>query len=118
MPGWRSDDRRRQPRAAVVAWIRRRGTDEWICLVGPDQAVELFGIRLVGLSVESGRKLLLTLALAVLILLLGRVLRAVARWMLRDRHERIRFWTRQAIQLVTMVLLPSTPRPTLAPFRC
>jgi small-conductance mechanosensitive channel len=77
-----------------------------IRLVGPNQAVELLGIRLVGINAENGKKLLLTLVLVVLILLLARLLRALAGWALRDRrHERLVFWIRQAIHLATALIL-------------
>ena len=35
--------------------------EEMIRLVGPERAVELFGVRLVGLNAENGKKLLFTL---------------------------------------------------------
>lgn len=79
--------------------------DDWIRLLGPNQAVELFGVRLVGVSAETGRKLLLTAALGALILLFGGLLRRFTRWLLRGRHERMRFWARQGIQLFVAVLL-------------
>ncbi|MDQ2694054.1 MAG: mechanosensitive ion channel family protein [Pseudomonadota bacterium] len=80
--------------------------EDIIQLVGPNQAVELFGIRLVGINAENGTKLLLTLACIVMIVILGRLLRGVAALMLRGQHrERAAFWTRQGIRLVTALLL-------------
>ena len=75
-------------------------------LVGPEQAVELFGARLVGINAENLKKLVITLVFIALVLLLG----AFARWLSsrvlggRDR-ERAKFWTRQAIKLATAVLM-------------
>ncbi len=49
--------------------------DDFIRLVGPNRAVEIGGVKLVGVTAENGGKLLLTAAFVVLLLLLGRVLR-------------------------------------------
>lgn len=77
-----------------------------IRLEGPQQAVYLFDTRLVGLNADSGKKLLFTLALIALTLLLGWGLRALTRGLLRgNRNERLAFWTRQCIRLLTGVLL-------------
>lgn len=80
--------------------------DEIIRIVGSNRAVELFGIRLVGINAESGAKLLLTLGFVLLVLALGRLLRALAAALLRDRgYPRVEFWTRQAIGLTIALLL-------------
>jgi small-conductance mechanosensitive channel len=79
---------------------------DWIRLVGPNRAVEILGVKLVGVTAENGQKLLFSLAYILLVLLLGRALRAAARAILRgSRHERTEFWTRQAIRLATALLL-------------
>jgi hypothetical protein len=44
--------------------------DDIIRLVGPERAVEVFGIRLVGVNAESGKKILFTLAFLTLLWLL------------------------------------------------
>jgi small-conductance mechanosensitive channel len=80
--------------------------EDLIRLVGPEQAVEIFGIRLVGANVENGKKLLFTLIFIAVVFLL----RALLRWLARRawhgrRHERARFWTRQATTLGTAVFL-------------
>lgn len=80
--------------------------DNFFRLVGPEQAVELFGVRLVGINAENLTKLVFTLIFIALVLLLG----AFARWLssqvlgVRDR-EQAKFWTRQAIKLATAVLM-------------
>jgi hypothetical protein len=79
--------------------------DDWFRLVRANQAVELFGVRLAGVSTETGRKLLVTAALGALILLFGGLLRQFTRWLLRERHERMRFWARQGIQVFVAVLI-------------
>ena len=68
--------------------------------------MEFDGIRLVGVSAESGRKLLLTIAAIVVVWLLNRGLR----WLLTiapGHHVtyQARFWTRQGINLASTVLL-------------
>lgn len=68
---------------------------------GPDQAVYLFDTRLVGVNVDNGKKLLVTLALIVLLLLVGWLLRVLTRVMLRgNKKERTAFWTCQGIPFV------------------
>lgn len=72
--------------------------------------MDIFGIKLLGFSGETGRKLLLTVILLVVIL----VLRAVIGWLLRhlrkgvaDRggNERARFWGRQGVSLVALIVI-------------
>jgi small-conductance mechanosensitive channel len=67
--------------------------------------MEIFGIRLVGVNAENGQKLLLTLAFLAIVYLFGRALHAVAWLLLRRGHERVRFWTRQGINLATTLLV-------------
>jgi small-conductance mechanosensitive channel len=72
--------------------------------------MNVFGIKLLGFSGDTGRKLLLTLVFVVAVLLI----RYVVAWALRRvRHgvaheetgERVRFWTRQGVALVALVVL-------------
>ena len=65
----------------------------------------LFGIRLVGFNPANARKLLLSLALIALVLVLFYLLRALANVVLRRRSVRGLFWARQAINILTTVLL-------------
>lgn len=75
-------------------------------LVGPDRAVEILGIRLVGVNAENGKKLLFTVVFIVLIVLFSRLAQSLSNRMLRGhRQNRVAFWTRQGIHLVTGVLL-------------
>lgn len=70
-----------------------------------DGALTIFGIRLVGVNVENGKKLLLTLALLAVIWLLRYLLRGVLRLVLRGRSNvRARFWARQGINIFTSVI--------------
>jgi len=70
--------------------------------VGPNRAVEIAGVKLVGINAENGRKLLFTLAFFLLLALLSLCLRFLARLLLAGhRNARFRFWTQQAIRLAT-----------------
>lgn len=72
--------------------------------------MNVFGIKLLGFSGDTGRKLLLTLVFVVAVL----VVRYVVAWLLRrvrhgvaheDTSERVRFWTRQGVALGALLLL-------------
>lgn len=68
--------------------------------------MEIIGIRLVGVNADNGKKLLFTVAFIALVVLLNRLARYIVNRALRDhRTDRVAFWARQAIHLVTAVLL-------------
>lgn len=68
--------------------------------------MEIFGIRLIGINPENGQKLLLTIVFILIIFLLRRGANILVFRLLRgNRYERVRFWTRQVINLVTAVVL-------------
>lgn len=74
--------------------------------VGQDKTLQVFGIKMVGINPDNGTKLLLTLATIAVIWLLGRLLKAIARLLLRGREDiRARFWSDQAVHMVTTLLL-------------
>ena len=68
-------------------------------LVGPNSAVQLFGVKLVGVNAENGGKLLFTLGFLAVLLLVTSAIKRIAARVLRGQHENYRFWTRQAIQV-------------------
>ena len=72
-----------------------------------NEGVEFLGVKLVGVTPENGKKLLLTLAFILILLLLGRLLTVLARWLMRGRpNVRLEFWTHQVIRLaITSVLI-------------
>ncbi len=77
---------------------------------GPERSLKLFGIRLVGLDVETGKKILFTLVYIAVIILLGRLVRWAARGVLAKayqgkRRKRVIFWARQGIHLFLSILL-------------
>ena len=76
-----------------------------IGVTGPNRAVEIFGIKLAGVNAENGRKLLFTLAFVVLVMLLSRLLRWLTRAIFQRRSEGVAFWSRQAIHLLSAIVL-------------
>ena len=70
--------------------------------------MEFFGIKWVGVTPESGHKLVLSITFIVVVLLISRLLRfLVGVAMRRTDHASVqaRFWTRQAIGLLSAVLI-------------
>ncbi len=69
--------------------------------------VSLFGVRLVGVTAENGRKLLLTLIFIAVLYLLRTVLRVVSRAIFKYGREskRVDFWVRQGISLAMAILI-------------
>lgn len=73
---------------------------------GPNDALQLFGVTLIGVTPESGRKVLLTFAVIVLVLLLGRLLRAVIGAATRHvSRPRLRFWAQQGVNFFTALAI-------------
>jgi small-conductance mechanosensitive channel len=77
---------------------------DFIRFVGPNNALELFGVKLVGINAENGKKLLFTLVLIVVLMLLSKGLRMLAQGV-THRGQRIAFWVRQAIHVLTAAVL-------------
>jgi len=79
----------------------------WIQLVGQKKAVELFGIRLVGVNADNGGKLLLTVVFIAVAYFLGKLIATIAHALIpgKGRNERVRFWLKQAIQVFTAVVV-------------
>jgi small-conductance mechanosensitive channel len=79
---------------------------EVIRLVGPNNAVQLFGVTLVGVNATNARKLLFTLVFIALVVLVARGLRRASLWLVRGRaSERAVFWARQGINLAAAAVL-------------
>ena len=76
-----------------------------IHLVGPHRAVQLFGVTLVGVNAENGKKLLFSIVFILVISLLGRALRGLARRNTLDQSsKRIALWTRQGISIAVTIV--------------
>lgn len=68
--------------------------------------MEIFGIRFIGINQENAQKLLLTVSFIIGILLSGIVLRKIVGLILSaHRFERVRFWTKQGISVLTALTL-------------
>src|SRR4051794_28436983 len=74
-------------------------------IVGPDRTLQVLGIRLVGVSAETGKKFLFSIAFIVLVLLLNRLLKLLIRGVVGEKLERVRFWSHQAIRLLTSAIM-------------
>lgn len=75
-------------------------------LVGPNRAVQLLGVRLVGFNAENGKKLLFTAFFIVFTWFLSRLLHALVRRIVKGSgSERTAFWARQGIHLGTAIVL-------------
>lgn len=78
----------------------------FVQFVGPDHALQLFGVKLVGVNAENGKRLLFSIVLIVFLSLLGRALRWVAQREIRDKGaKRIAFWTHQGISIVLALVM-------------
>jgi small-conductance mechanosensitive channel len=73
--------------------------------VGKDHVLQLFGVRLVGVSPENGKKLLVSVIFLLLLFGANRLLRAIAAAILGRRTGLAHFWAKQAIRLATAVIL-------------
>jgi small-conductance mechanosensitive channel len=68
--------------------------------------MEIWGIRLVGVSTENITKVLMTAALIVLALIVRSAIAGAASWILSGRrNEKSRFWTYQATNLLSAALI-------------
>jgi hypothetical protein len=85
----------------LVAWIQA-GIFE---LVGPNRAVQIFGIKLVGINAENVKKLLFSLMFIAVSLCLSAGLKRLSALLLQGSHENYRFWTAQAVQVFTALLV-------------
>lgn len=73
--------------------------------VGPEGAVQIFGVKLVGVTSENGKKLLFSLVFIAVVWLLAWGTGALAALLLRRRSHRLAFWTKQGVHLFCVALL-------------
>jgi small-conductance mechanosensitive channel len=78
-----------------------------IQFVGPNQALQIFGVKLLGFTADNGKKLLFTICFIGLALLLKTVLKALTSVLIRgsveDEHRR--FWTHQGLKVFIAAVL-------------
>src|SRR4051812_30182713 len=73
--------------------------------VGPNHALQILGVKLVGVTSENLKKLLFSGILLLVLYGLGWLLRWIVPKVLPTRDSvRVAFWSRQAIQLATAIL--------------
>lgn len=76
-----------------------------IQIVGPHQVVQLFGVKLLGVNADSGKKLLFSIVFVTFVVLLGKFLRWLAHrnaW--SHAGKRFAFWTHQGISITVAVI--------------
>ncbi|MEO8213279.1 MAG: mechanosensitive ion channel domain-containing protein [Myxococcales bacterium] len=79
--------------------------NDWIQFVGPKHALQLFGVKLVGVNAENGKKLLFSAALVLLLMAVNAGLRRLARRATSQADLRAGFWMRQGTSLAMSVIL-------------
>lgn len=75
----------------------------FIQFVGPKHSLQVFGVRMLGLNAESGKKLLLSVVFLFGVWVFGRVLKWATKPIERS-NERRAFWIRQAISITVAVV--------------
>src|SRR5581483_8617470 len=74
-------------------------------IVGPEHTVQLFGIKLLGIDAENGKKLPFTIIFLALALLFSRALKFIARAALGERRGPLHFWVRQTVHMFTSAVI-------------
>lgn len=75
-------------------------------VVGPHHSLQLFGIRMVGVNAENGQKLLISIVFFIFIYALNYALKFLVRIAIqKKKKEKIFFWSRQAINLTSTIVL-------------
>jgi small-conductance mechanosensitive channel len=73
-------------------------------LTGPEHSITFLGVRLVGLNAANAKKILFSIIFVAAVILIGRVLRWVARRGEPAGSARTAFWTRQGISIAVTTL--------------
>jgi small-conductance mechanosensitive channel len=77
-----------------------------IGIAGTNQALEIFGIKLVGVDIVNGKKLLITIAFIGLALICSSAAKKVVRSLYGgNRGSRFEFWARQAIKFFAAIVI-------------
>lgn len=82
--------------------------NDLIRLAGPNQAVEIIGIRLVGVNAENAAKLLISIIFILFLVLIHRLLQRAVRQVPKrpGAWVRLRFWARQSLGLgISLILI-------------
>lgn len=73
----------------------------WIQFVGPSHNLQIFGIKLLGVDAQNGRKLLFSAVFLLLLWLLRTLLQAIGKAVRTRESKHAAFWTGQGVSLVT-----------------
>lgn len=74
-------------------------------LVGPNRAVSIFGVKLVGFTQENGSKLLLTITFLAVVYLLLKILKIIFHKVARNKNDvRTLFWSNQALNIIFLAV--------------
>lgn len=77
---------------------------DWVQFVGPSHNLQIYGVKLLGVDAQNGRKLLFSVVFLLLVWVIRGVLQTLAK-SLRSRESRTYvFWTGQGVSLVTFAL--------------
>lgn len=76
-----------------------------IDFAGRNGSLEIFGVNLVGVTAENGRKLAMTVAVLVIVPLLGWAVAKLIALTGRVTSKRVAFWTKQGTSLLVAVLV-------------
>jgi small-conductance mechanosensitive channel len=77
----------------------------FVQIVGRDGTLQIAGIRLIGVTAENGKKLVFSVAFIIIVVLLNRLLKLILNAITSDKVERLQFWARQIIRLLTAAVL-------------
>jgi len=75
----------------------------FIQFVGPKHSLQIFGLRMVGLNADTGKKILFSLVFLISVWLFGRFLKWTTKPIKRT-NERRAFWLRQAISITVAMV--------------
>jgi len=79
---------------------------DFVQFVGPNHTLQLFGVKLVGINAENGKKLLFTIVLVVFLSVVSHALRWLAQRKTWDKEsQRVAFWAHQGTSIVLAVLM-------------
>lgn len=77
---------------------------DFIQVVGQQRTLQVFGVKLIGVNAENGRKLAFSIGFILLVILCNQLLKALVRLFAGERVGRVQFWTRQGIRILTAVV--------------
>lgn len=76
----------------------------WLQFVGPERNLQVFGIRLLGVDAQNGRKLLFSLAFLLILWITRSLFHVIAKAVRTRESKSAAFWTGQGISLAVSAL--------------